>query len=92
MSLPRSIPGFTYTNPQGDTSFHPRRNLPDAPFRQFSHDGISKREFMPHRSSTPHEIVSNEIKPLNYNNYQQQLTFQNIDDIASDIMLLKQKA
>ena len=47
---------------------------------------------MPHRSSNPHETVSNEIKFLNYNNYQQQLTGQNIDDIASDIILLRQKA
>ena len=47
---------------------------------------------MPHRSSTPHETVSDEIKLLNYNNYQQQLTDQNIDDMASDIMLLRQKA
>ena len=28
---------------------------------------------------------------LNYNNYQQQLTGQNIDDIASDILILRQK-
>ena len=47
---------------------------------------------MPHRSSTPHETVSDEIKLLNYSNYQQQLTGQNIYDIASDIMLLRQKA
>ena len=46
---------------------------------------------MPHRSSTPHETVSDEIKLLNYSNYQQQLNGQNIDDIASDIMLLQQK-
>ena len=91
MSLPLSSPSFTSTNPQGDTSFYLGRNISDSPFREFSYDGISKREFMPHRSSTPHEIVSNEIKPLNYNNYQQQLTFQNIDDITLDIMLLKQK-
>jgi len=47
---------------------------------------------MPHRSSTPLETVSDEIKLLDYSNYQQQLTGQNIEDIASDIMLLKQKA
>ena len=92
MSLPRSSPSFTSTNPQGDTSFHPGRNLPNTPFRQFAHDGLSKREFMPHRSSNPHESVSNEIKLLNYSNYQQELTSQNIDDIASDILILRQKA
>ena len=47
---------------------------------------------MPHRSSNPHESVYDEIKLLTYNNYQQQLTGQNIDDIASDILILKQKA
>ena len=47
---------------------------------------------MPHRSSNPHESVSDEIKLLNYSNYQQQLTSQNIDDIASDILILRQKA
>ena len=92
MSLPRSGPGFTSTNPQGDTSFYPGINLPDTSFQQLSHDGFSKRESMPHRSSSPHETVSNEIKFLNYSNYQQQLTGQNIDDIASDILLLRQKA
>ena len=91
MSLPRSSPGFTSTNPQGDTSFHPGINLSNTPFRQFAHDGFSKREFMPHRSSNPHESVSDEIQLLNYNNYQQQLTGENLDDIASDILLLKQK-
>ena len=74
MSLPLSSPSFTSTNPQGDTSFHPGRNIPDTPFIEFSHDGISKREFMQHRSSTPHETVSNEIKLLNYKNYQHNLT------------------
>ena len=47
---------------------------------------------MPHRSSNPHESVSDEIKLLNYSNYQQQLTSKNIDDIASDILILRQKA
>ena len=61
-------------------------------FRQLAHYGLSKREFMPHRSSNPHESVSNEIKLLNYSNYQQQPTHQNIDDIASDILILKQKS
>ena len=69
MSLPRSGPGFTSTNPQGNTSFHPSRNIPDTPFQQFSNDGLSKRDFMPHRSSTPHKTISDEIKLLNYNNY-----------------------
>ena len=62
MSLPISSRSFTSTNPQ--TSFHPGRNLPDTPFRQFAHDGISKREFMPHRSSNPYESVSDEINLL----------------------------
>ena len=47
---------------------------------------------MPHRSSNRHKTVSDEIKLLNYSNYQQPLTGQNIDDIASDILILKQKA
>ena len=33
MSLLRSSPGFTSTNPQGDTSFHLGRNILDTPFR-----------------------------------------------------------
>ena len=43
LSLPRSHLGFTSTNPQGDTSFHLGINLPDTPFLQFCHDGLSKR-------------------------------------------------
>ena len=92
MSLPRSSLGFTSINRQGDSSFHLGRILHDAPFQQFAHDGLSKREFMPHRSSNPHESVSDEIKLPNYINYQQQLTGQNIDDIASYILILRQKA
>ena len=43
----------------------------------------------------PHSIeetISNEIKLLNYSNYQQQLNGQNIDYISSNIMLLRKKA
>ena len=91
MSLPISGPGFTSTNPKGDTSFHLGRNILDTPFRQISHDGLSKRKFMLHKSSFPNETVSDEIKLLNYDNFHHVLIGQNIDDIASDIQLLKQK-
>ena len=78
MSLPRSIPGITYTNPQGNTSFHPRRNIPDTPFRQFSHYGLTKRGFMPYSSFDLTETVLDEIKLLNYGNYQQHLILRTL--------------
>ena len=47
---------------------------------------------MIHWSSTRNVIVSDEIKLLNYGNYQHQLFAKNIDDITSYILLLKHKA
>ena len=42
---------------QNRKSFVPRRNLPDTPFRQYSHDGEIKREYLPHKSSGPDDSM-----------------------------------
>ena len=66
-----------------------RTKSPETPFRQFSIDGQIKKEFLPYKSSTPNQAISNEVKLANWGNMQQKLTAQNLDDIAQDIIFLK---
>ena len=87
-SLPRSSSGIEVVN-QGQRSFLPGRNLLATPFQQFSIDGQIKKEFLPYKSSTPDQTVSDEVKLANWGNMQQKLTAQNLDDIAQDIIFLK---
>ena len=63
--------------------------MPEAPFRQYSSDGSTKKEFLPARSSGPDESVSDEIKLMNWGNMQGKLTEQNIDDMAKDLLELQ---
>ena len=76
---------------QGKRSFILGQNLLETPFRQFSIDGQIKNEFLPYKSSTPDQTVSDEVKLANWGNMQQKLTAQNLDDIAQDIILFKHK-
>ena len=74
---------------QGQISYIPGRNLLDTLFRQFSIDGQTKKEFLPYKSSTPNQSVSEEAKLANWGNMQRKLTAQNLDDVASVIIFLK---
>jgi hypothetical protein len=65
-SLPRSQSNMEVTTSAGLKSYIPGRNLPDAPFKQYSSDGSIKREYLNHRSSAVNESVSDEIKFANY--------------------------
>ena len=49
----------------------------------------TKKEFMPYKSSTPHESISDEAKLANWGNMQHKLTAQNLDDVTQDIIFLK---
>ena len=72
-------------------SFILGRNLPYAPFKQFSKDGQIKREYLNNSSSGVNCTVSHETKLLNYSSLQQQLIARNIDDISLDILEVKRK-
>ena len=74
---------------QNRKSFVPGRNLPDTPFRQYSHDGQIKREYLPHKSSGPDDSVSDEVKLANWGNLQHQKTARNLDDMAMDLLQIK---
>ena len=87
-SLPRKNTAIEATI-QGRNSFHPGRNFPDIPFRQYSSDGNTKKEFLPHRSFGVDESTSDEIKLANWGNLQHKLTAQNLDDMALDLMQIK---
>lgn len=87
-SLPRQNESVEATY-QGRKSYFPGRNMPEAPFRQYSTDGSTKKEFLPARSSGPDESVSDEIKLMNWGNMQGKLTAQNLDDMARDLLELK---
>ena len=51
--------------------------------------GQTKKEFIPYKSSTPHESISDEAKLANWGNMQHKLTAQNLDDVTQDIIFLK---
>ena len=87
-SLPRQNTAIEATI-QGRKSFHPGRNFPNVPFRQYSSDGNTKKEFLPHRSSRVYESTSNEIRLANWANLQHKLTAQNLDDMALDLMQIR---
>ena len=74
---------------QNRKSFLPGRNLPDTPFRQYSADGQSKREYLLHKSSGPDDSVSGEMKLANWGNLQLQKTARNLDDMAMDLLQIK---
>ena len=52
-------------------------------------DGQTKKEFLPYKSSTPDQSVSDEAKLANWGNMQHKLTAQNLDDVTQDIVFLK---
>ena len=52
-------------------------------------DGQTKKEFVPYKSSTPDQSVSDEAKLANWGNMQHKLTAQNLDDVTQDIIFLK---
>ena len=87
-SLPRQNNAIEATI-QGRNSFHPGRNFPDIPFRQYSSNGNTEKEFLPHRSSGVDESTSDEIKLANWGNLQHKLTAQNLDDMALDVLQIK---
>ena len=47
-------------------------------------DGQTKKEFVPYKSSTPHQSVSDEAKLANWGNMYHKLTAQNLDDVAQE--------
>ena len=87
-TLPRQNDSYEAVS-QGRKSYFPGRNLPEVPFRQYSVDGLVKKEFLPYRSAGPEESVSDEVKLANWGNMQSKMTAQNIDDMACDLMNIK---
>ena len=87
-TLPRQNSAIEATA-QDRKSYFPGRNMPDVPFRQYSSDGATKKEFLPYRSSGVDESVSDETKLANRGNMQHNLTAQNLDDMARDILEIK---
>ena len=87
-SLPRQGDAYEAIN-QGRKSFFPGRILSEVPFRQYSTDGLIKKEFLPYKSSGPDESVPDDIKLGNWSNMQQKMTAQNLDDMAYDLLDLK---
>lgn len=69
--LPKSNSAHEEVSSTRARSFILGRNLPDAPFKQFSKDGQIKREYLNHRSSAINDIVSDETELLNYSSLQQ---------------------
>ena len=88
LSLPRSTDAMEVNN-QGRKSYILGRNLPEVPFLQYSLDGQIKKEFLPFKSSGPDDSVSDDIKLANWSNMQQKMTAQNLDDMAYDLLILK---
>ena len=89
VNLPREKSVVETTNSHNQKSYYPGRNLPDIPFRQFSNDGQVKKEFLPVKSSGADESVSDEAKLANWGNLQNRLTAKNIDEVAENLIKLR---
>jgi hypothetical protein len=74
LSLPREGLGNIKMFPSGEETYLPGRNLLTIPFKQYSDDLKTKRDYFPIRSSTISNSVSDECKLLNYANFEDQLT------------------
>ena len=87
-SLPRENEAYEVER-EGKKSYFPSRNLPNVPFRQYTPDGLSKREYLPQKTVEVGETPSDEVRLNNWGNLQQGLTATNLDDMARDILSLK---
>ena len=87
-SLPRENEAYEVER-EGRKSYFPGRNLPNIPFRQYTPDGLSKREYLPQKTVEVGETPSDEVRLSNWGNLQHGLTAKNLDDMAQDILALK---
>jgi len=92
-SLPRNLTQKEVVNEKGQKYFMPGRNLPCESFRQFNTEGSEKREYLFHKSAAVNDdsSVSVEAKLGNYTNLQLAHQSLNIDDIARDILYLRNR-
>ena len=88
-SLPRENESYEIER-DGRKSYFPGRNLPTTRFRQYTPDGLSKREYLPQKTVETGETPSDEIRLSNWGNLQHALTTKNLDDMAQDILSLKE--
>ena len=91
--LPRSHSQKEEINPAGKKSFLPGRNLPSESFQQYNTEGTVKREYLFHKSTASNDdsSVSEGEKLGNYYNMQLKCLGNNLDDMARDILLLRNR-
>jgi hypothetical protein len=71
-------------------SFMESRKLSNNPFRQTTYDGHQIIDCDFTRTRNRDEVVSNEIKLLNYSNFQHCSLSHNLEDVARDIFESKE--